>query len=129
MLGSLAGASASIATTWMTQRSQKIREHAQLELRRREALYGDFIAEVSRLTGDAFGHSLEHPETFANVYGLFGRMHLVASAPVMKAAEDCCRVPCRFVFKKHDAGRHLNHASGVIGASTHCFRCRLPGRA
>ncbi len=91
MLGSLAGASASIATTWMTQRSQKIREHAQLELRRREALSGDFIAEVSRLTGDAFGHSLEHPETFANVYGLFGRMQLVASAPVMKAADDCCR--------------------------------------
>ena len=91
VLGSLAGAFASIATTWMTQRSQRIREHAQLELRRREVLYGDFIAEVSRLTGDAFGHSLEHPETFANVYGLFGRMNLVASAPVMKAAEDCCR--------------------------------------
>jgi hypothetical protein len=91
VLGSLAGASASIATTWMTQRNQRIREHAQLELHRREALYGEFITEVSRLTGDAFGHSLEHPETFANVYGLFGRMHLVASAPVMKAAAECCR--------------------------------------
>src|SRR5215475_10409025 len=91
VLGSLAGASASIATTWMTQRSQRIREHAQSELRRRETLYGEFIAEVSRLTGDAFGHSLEHPETLANVYGLFGRMHLVATVPVMKAAEECCR--------------------------------------
>jgi hypothetical protein len=91
VLGSLAGAAASIATTWMTQRSQKIREQAQSELRRRETLYGEFITEVSRLTGDAFEHSLERPETFANLYGLFGRMHLVASAPVMKAAEECCR--------------------------------------
>jgi hypothetical protein len=91
VLGSLAGASASIATIWMTQRSQKIRERAQSELRRRETLYGEFITEVSRLTGDAFGHSLEHPENLANVYGLLGRMHLVASAPVVKAAEECCR--------------------------------------
>jgi hypothetical protein len=91
VLGSLAGAAASIATTWMTQRSQRVRERAQSELRRRENLYGEFIAEVSRLTGDAFGHSLEHPENLATVYGLLGRMHLVASAPVMKAAEECCR--------------------------------------
>jgi hypothetical protein len=91
VLGSLAGASASIATTWMTQRSEKIRERAQSELRRRETLYSEFIAEVSRLTGDAFGHSLEHPENLANVYGILGRMHLVATAPVMKAAEECCR--------------------------------------
>ena len=91
MLGSLAGASASIATTWMTQRSQKIRERAQSELRRRETLYGEFISEVSRLTADAFDHSLEHPENLANVYGILGRMHLVASAPVMKAAGECCR--------------------------------------
>jgi hypothetical protein len=90
VLGSLAGASASIATTWMTQRSQKIRERAQSELRRRETLYGEFIAEVSRLTTDAFDHSLERPETLANLYGILGRMHLVATAPVMKAAQECC---------------------------------------
>ena len=36
-------------------------------------------------------HSLERPETLANVYGILGRMHLLASAPVMKAAEECCR--------------------------------------
>ena len=91
VLGSLAGAAASIATTWMTQRSQKVRERTQSKLRRRETLYGEFITEVSRLTGDAFDHSLEQGENLANVYGILGRMHLVASAPVMKAAEDCCR--------------------------------------
>jgi hypothetical protein len=40
---------------------------------------------------DAFDHSLERPETLANVYGILGRMHLVASAPVIKEAQECCR--------------------------------------
>src|SRR5258708_16880926 len=90
VLGSLAGASASIATTWMTQHNQKIRERAQAELRRRETLYSEFIDEVSRLTADAFEHSLEHPTSLVNAYAIAGRIHLVASAPVMKAADDCC---------------------------------------
>jgi hypothetical protein len=91
VLGSLAGGSASIATTWMTQRSQKIRERAQAELRRRETLYGEFIIEVSRLTADAFEHSLEHPTSLVNAYAIAGRIHLVASALVMKTTEECCR--------------------------------------
>src|SRR5258706_12961625 len=91
VLGSLAGASASIATTWMTQRNQMIRERAKAELRRRETLYGAFINEVSRLTADAFEHSLERPDMLVNVYAIAGRIHLVASAPVMEAADECCR--------------------------------------
>ena len=91
MLGSLAGASASIATTWMTQRNQMIRERAKAELRRRETLYGAFINEVSRLTADAFEHSLERPDMLVNVYAIAGRIHLVASAPVMGTADECCR--------------------------------------
>jgi hypothetical protein len=91
VLGSLAGASASIATTWMTQRNQMIRERSQAELRRRETLYGEFINEVSRVTADAFEHSLERPDILVNVYAIAGRIHLVASAAVMKTAEECCR--------------------------------------
>jgi len=91
VLGSLAGASASIATTWMTQRNQMIRERSQAELRRRETLYGEFINEVSRVTADAFEHSLEHSNSMVNAYAIAGRIHLVASAPVMIAAEECCR--------------------------------------
>src|SRR6266446_7439498 len=91
VLGSLAGASASIVTTWMTQRNQKDRERSQAELRRRETLYGEFINEVSRLTADAFEHSLERPDVLVNVYAIAGRIHLVASAPVMKTTDECCR--------------------------------------
>jgi hypothetical protein len=90
VLGSTAGASASIATTWMTHRNQRIRERAKLELRRREALYGDFITETARLTANAFDHSLDRPETMANVYALLGRIRLTASGTVITAAEECC---------------------------------------
>src|SRR5205809_4139269 len=91
VLGSVAGASASIVTAWITQRNQKDRERCQAELRRRETLYGAFINEVSRLTADAFEHSLERPDMLVNVYAIAGRIHLVASAPVMKTVDECCR--------------------------------------
>jgi hypothetical protein len=91
VLGSLAGGSASIVTAWMTQHSQKIREHAQAELHRRETLYGEFITETARLTADAIDHSLEHPETLTKVYAILGRIRLVASPNVFERAEECCR--------------------------------------
>ena len=90
VLGSMAGASASIATTWMTQRDKRIRERTRAELRRRETLYGEFITEAARLTADAFDHSLERPETIANVYAIMGRIRLFGSPAVVKAAEECC---------------------------------------
>jgi hypothetical protein len=48
VLGSLSGASAAIATTWISQKSQTIRERAKLETRKRETLYGEFITEAAR---------------------------------------------------------------------------------
>jgi hypothetical protein len=90
VLGSLAGAAASITTTWMTQRNQRIRERAQSELHKRELLYGEFITESARLTADAFDHSLDHPEVLFKVYALLGRIRLVASAAVIETAEKCC---------------------------------------
>jgi hypothetical protein len=52
-LGSVIGASAAIATTWISQKSQTTRERAKWETRKRETLYGDFITEASRLIADA----------------------------------------------------------------------------
>jgi hypothetical protein len=57
LLGSLAGAAASIFTTWLTQRSQFIREHAVEELRRRESLYEEFIKEASNSVIDSLSNS------------------------------------------------------------------------
>ena len=89
--GSLVGAAASIVTTWITQRTQRIHAEREAKLRGREALYGEFITEASRLTIDALGHSLEKPDMFVKLYGTLGRIRLVAADPILAAAEACAR--------------------------------------
>jgi hypothetical protein len=89
--GSLVGAAATIVTTWITQRTQMLRAEKEEKLRERQALYGEFITEASRLAVDALGHSLEKPETFVKLYGMLGRIRLVAADQVLATAEACCR--------------------------------------
>ena len=90
-VGSLVGAVATIGTTWITQRTQRAHAEREQKLRDREALYGEFIREASRLTVDALSHSLEKPETYVELFGILGRIRLVAADPVLAAAEACCR--------------------------------------
>ena len=90
LLGSVTGASAAIATTWISQKSQTVRERAKWETRKRETLYGDFITEGSYLVADAFDHSLDKPETLVKLYANLGRIRLVSSDAVLAAAEECC---------------------------------------
>jgi hypothetical protein len=90
VLGSVSGASAAIATTWISQKSQTVRERAKWETRKRETLYGDFITEASHLMADAFDHSLDKPETLVKLYANLGRIRLVSSDAVLAAAEACC---------------------------------------
>jgi hypothetical protein len=89
--GSLVGAGATIVTTWITQCTQT--DHAKREeaLRHSETLYGEFITEASRLAVEAFSHSLERPDTFVKLYGITGRIRLVATDRVLAAAEACIR--------------------------------------
>jgi len=89
--GSLVGAASTIATTWITQRTQMVRAEKEEKLRERQTLYGEFIAEASRLTVDALSHSLDQPETMVKLYGLLGRIRLVADDSVLAKAEACCR--------------------------------------
>ena len=89
--GSLMGAAATIVTTWITQRTQTVRAEREAKLRDRQTLYGEFITEASRLTIEALSHSLEKPDTFVTLYGILGRIRLVASDRVLAAAEACCR--------------------------------------
>src|SRR5271165_886203 len=91
VLGSVVGAAATIATTWITQRTQTANSKIEAKLRDREALYGEFITEASRLTVDAFTHQLEQPATFVKLYGILGRIRLVAAESVLASAEACCR--------------------------------------
>jgi hypothetical protein len=91
LLGSVVGAAATIGTTWITQRTQTAHSKIEAKLRDREALYGEFITEASHLTVDAFTHQLDQPTTFVKLYGILGRIRIVAADPVLASAEACCR--------------------------------------
>src|SRR4030095_4307731 len=101
VLGAVSGASAAIATTWITQKNQTIRERAKSETRKREILYGDFITEASSLVADAFDHTLDNPETLVKLYGILGRIRLVSSEAVLVAAEEVSQSVVQFEPDPH----------------------------
>src|ERR1700687_2658891 len=91
VLGSLVGASAAVGTAWITQKTLSQRELIQEEMRKRETLYGEFIAECAKLLVDAFAHTLDNPDTLLPLYALITRIRLSASQPVLAEAERLLR--------------------------------------
>ena len=91
VLGSLTGGSASIATAWLTQRTQGRRQAVLTETRKREVLYADFITEASKLVLDALDHTLDRPETLLQAYTLVNRIRLTSSDAVLREAEAAMR--------------------------------------
>jgi len=90
-LGSVMGASASIATTWITQHTQSLRANLEWKLRERQTLYKEFITEASRLALDAVTHSLERPDQIMTLYGVLSRIRLMSDEEVVRHGEACCR--------------------------------------
>ena len=90
-LGSLVGAAASIATTWITRHAETIRAHSEWKLRQRESLYNEFSTEASRLTVDALAHCLEQPDQLMDLYGILSRIRLMSGEEVVREGEACCR--------------------------------------
>ena len=91
LVGTLVGGSASVATAWVTQRTSNKRELIRSEMSKREALYGEFIGESSRLLVDALTHTLEKPETLLASYALLNRIRLCASPSVLGEGERLLR--------------------------------------
>jgi hypothetical protein len=87
LVGTLVGVSATVAVAWINQKTLHRGELIRDEIRMRETLYGEFLAECARLLVDAFQHSLEKAETFVPVYGLINRIRLCATQPVLTEAE------------------------------------------
>jgi hypothetical protein len=90
-LGSLAGASATIVTALLTQRTQVLRATSEWQLHVRETLYGEFITEASRLSIDALMNSLDRPDRLVVLYGILSRIRLIAGEEVLRNAEACSR--------------------------------------
>jgi hypothetical protein len=90
-VGSMVGASASIATTWISQRTQSLRANMEWKLHERQTLYKEFITEASRLALDAVTHSLERPDQIMTLYGILSRIRLLSSEEVVRHGEACCR--------------------------------------
>lgn len=88
LAGSAIGASASFATTWLTQHQQERARRVAQEMSRRERLYGEFIDEASRLLADALTHHLEEPSKMVPLYAIMGKLRLFAPANVVARADE-----------------------------------------
>lgn len=88
LAGSAIGASASFATTWLTQHTQQHATRLEQEMSRRERLYGEFISEASRLIADALTHHLEDPSKMVALYASLGKLRLFAPANVVVRADE-----------------------------------------
>jgi len=87
VLGSAVGGSATLGTAWITQKTQSRRELVGAEIRKRETLYGEFIAECSKLLIDALDHTLDNPDKLFQIYALQNRIRLTSSDAVVAAAD------------------------------------------
>ena len=91
VLGSIVGASTTILSGWITQRTISKRDLTRQEIDKRERLYGEFIGECSKLIIDADEHALEDPEKLLPAYALVNRIRLTASDAVLTEAEHIVR--------------------------------------
>jgi hypothetical protein len=87
VFGSLVGGSATVATSWVTQKTLNKKQLMLAEIRKRETLYGEFIAECVNLVMDSFARTLDKPETLLPAYALLNRIRLAASDPVLREAD------------------------------------------
>ncbi len=91
VLGSLVGGSATVATAWVAQKTAGRRELLHMEISKREALYGEFISECSKLFLDALGNSLGTPDKLLGAFSVLNRIRLAASPAVLTEAEGVLR--------------------------------------
>jgi hypothetical protein len=86
--GTAVGSLAPVLSNYVLQRSATERDLLNRQLGQRESLYSDFIKEASRLYADAMIHELDDLNDIVSLYALVSRIRLLASEPVVSAAED-----------------------------------------
>src|SRR4030095_14710800 len=71
----------------LTQRTQGRRASVESEVRKRESLYVEFIAEASKLLMEGLDHQFESPQRLYPLYSILNRIRLRSSAEVLAAAD------------------------------------------
>ena len=87
LFGSLIGGLTTLTTAWLSQRYTTRNQRLREEIAKREALYGAYIDEASERMIDALGNEIRDANQIVRMYGLFCRIQLVCSGPVLETAE------------------------------------------
>jgi len=95
IMGALVGGLASLASTWVSERTRHRRDLLQREITKRETTYSDFIEHASKLYVTSATHNLKDDdvnveselEGAVSLYGIASRIRLFASDRVIKEAE------------------------------------------
>ena len=87
LAGMTLGGTMSFMTSWITQQTQLREKRREAEQAVRQELFNSFIAEASRLYGDALSHEKDDVTDLVQLYALLARMRLLASTAVVSAAE------------------------------------------
>ena len=95
IMGALVGGLASLASTWVSERSRHKRDLLQREIAKRETTYSDFIDHASKLYVTSATHNVKNGDAnleaeldgAVSLYGIASRIRLFASDRVIKEAE------------------------------------------
>jgi hypothetical protein len=91
LIGSLVGGVSTFAASWLSTRNQYRTQTLVQQVVRREALYAEFIGEATKCLTDAWSHQAVSPEVIAGLFGAAERIRLMASEPVIEAADEVIR--------------------------------------
>jgi hypothetical protein len=112
LAGVAVGGMTSFATTWLTQITIMREKRLLVEAAKREKLFNEFVAEASRLYGDALSHGKDEIVELVKLYSLIGRMRLICSDRVIEAAQrtldsiiDTYLAPNRNLRELHELAR------------------------
>jgi hypothetical protein len=90
--GSSVGALTPLLSNFILQRSATQRDLLNRQISQRETLYSDFINEASRIYAKSVTHNLEDMDELVSLYALVSRIRLMATDPVVRAAEAFVRL-------------------------------------
>jgi len=106
--GSIIGGLTALGTSWLTQEAQaRARENAE-DRTAREALYGDFIVEASRLLGDALVSDKPEMSNLIGLYAMVSRMRVRSSPGVIENAEKVARIVVETYFSPNKTLREVH---------------------